>query len=299
MNIKTLNLARREYSDIDYKIYNFPDGQKQINIKDCLCNWKGGILVISRITNGDDLFLLMQVDDILSRSGIDHSLFITYLMGARCDRLFSYTQALTIDIVTKVLNDTGFKSVSVLEPHSDRSCRYRKFIQLLDVVMESFIKLNPASYVRVFPDKGSSSRYNRSCYDQYIICDKTRSVTGELSKFLIKETSLNSTYLPFYLVDDLCDGGGTFLGLNELLRNQFNPSELNLVVTHAIQKSGIEKVSKVYDNVFITNSFYDWDKEELPSNVKIFNIFESVRDEEDNNSILPGIDLSRIRGMQY
>lgn len=39
---------------------------------------------------------------------------------------------------------------------------------------------------------------------------------------------------------------------------ELNPSELALVVTHAIQEEGLRKVSKVYDKVFITNSYKDW-----------------------------------------
>lgn len=59
------------------------------------------------------------------------------------------------------------------------------------------------------------------------------------------------------LLDDLIYGGGTFLGICEKLK-ELNPSELALVVTHAIQEEGLRKVSKVYDKVFITNSYKDW-----------------------------------------
>lgn len=71
------------------------------------------------------------------------------------------------------------------------------------------------------------------------------------------------------MVDDLCDGGGTFIGIAELLRKELNPKSLTLAVTHAIQKGGIEKVAKVYDKVVITNSYKDWQNEDLPDNVKV------------------------------
>ncbi len=45
------------------------------------------------------------------------------------------------------------------------------------------------------------------------------------------------------LLDDLIDGGGTFLGICEKLK-ELNPSELALVVTHAIQEEGLRKSAK-------------------------------------------------------
>ena len=69
----------------------------------------------------------------------------------------------------------------------------------------------------------------------------------------------------------MCDGGGTFLGILPKLK-ALNPTKITLQVGHAIQKQGIEKVAAIYDNVIITNSFYDLDLEDLPSNVKVTNV---------------------------
>ena len=73
------------------------------------------------------------------------------------------------------------------------------------------------------------------------------------------------------LVDDLCDGGGTFMGLATHLR-KLNPTKLRLVVTHAVQKQGILNVASAYDEVVITNTYKDWASCELPSNVKVYSV---------------------------
>ena len=109
-----------------------------------------------------------------------------------------------------------------------------------------------------------------------IQCTKVRELgTNKLSGFEIldlnKWKSKNSGY-PILVVDDLCDGGGTFIGISEKLRKELRPSELSLFVTHAIQKQGIEKVAKCYDKVFITNSYKNWSEEELPENVNVITL---------------------------
>ena len=75
------------------------------------------------------------------------------------------------------------------------------------------------------------------------------------------------------VIDDLCDGGGTFVGLAPKLR-ELNPNTMSLLVTHAIQKQGVEKVAAVYDKVYITDTYKDWTKESLPANVTVFKVDE-------------------------
>lgn len=72
------------------------------------------------------------------------------------------------------------------------------------------------------------------------------------------------------VVDDLCDGGGTFIGIHNILK-KLNPSSISLWITHAVQLSGIEKVAAIYDKVYITNSYKNWFDEKLPKNVMVRN----------------------------
>ena len=62
--------------------------------------------------------------------------------------------------------------------------------------------------------------------------------------------------------------------INKELR-KLNPGKVILQVTHAIQKQGIEKAASLYDEVYITNSYHDWDKEDLPKNVHVTDIIRN------------------------
>lgn len=106
----------------NYKVITFPDGEKHLEIAPL--NRKESVAIICRITNGDELFLLMQLADILKRQCVEVAcLRILYLMGMRCDRLFDLNRPFTLGLVADVVNSLGARNVELCEPHSLRSIR--------------------------------------------------------------------------------------------------------------------------------------------------------------------------------
>ena len=61
--MQILNLVHKEASSINYSISHFPDGEVQITLDSF--SRKDDILVECRITSAEELFILMQVMDIL------------------------------------------------------------------------------------------------------------------------------------------------------------------------------------------------------------------------------------------
>ena len=253
---------------IGYEVISFPDGEKHLKIKEL--DRKDTVGINCRITNSDDVFLLMQLSDILNRQCIVvEKITINYLMTMRCDRLFSFEQPFSLKIVADVINSFNAKKVLIIEPHSN-TC--------LDLIKNSEAWYTSKGLMKqktvCCPDKGAFLRYGGSIYIQrrFIVCSKERDIsTGKLQGFKIENIYGNGNYMndDITVIDDLCDGGGTFIGIAELLRKELNLKSLTLAVTHAVQKGGIEKVAKVYDKVVITNSYKDWQNEDLPDNVKV------------------------------
>ena len=58
----------------------------------------------------------------------------------------------------------------------------------------------------------------------------------------------------YVIVDDLCDGGGTFIGIAKDLRER-GARRVFLIVTHAIFSKGLEPFRGLLDRVYCTNSF--------------------------------------------
>lgn len=251
---------------VGYKVIRFPDGEVHLQLDEL--NRKEPTKVIMRIRNAEDLFLLMQLSDILHRQEVAvEELHIPYLMSMRCDRVFSFDRSYSLKIVASVVKSVGAKRTYIYEPHSQKSIDFTDCVD--DNPTEDFIIEYVKSSTICFPDKGAKDRYEALWIQlDALCCEKVRNVdTGVLEGFKVMNPEIFKGG-EITLVDDLCDGGGTFVGLAPKLR-ELNPTKLRLIVTHAIQLNGIKRVAEVYDEVIISNTYADWDKESLPSNVKV------------------------------
>lgn len=266
--MQVLNLVRPKESDIKYEIIQFPDGEPHIVLNGI--DRKDDLTVVCRVCNPTDLFILMQVGDILNRQGILFGLDIVYLMSMRMDRVISYDESFSLSVVTQVINDMFPQAVHVLEPHS------HKVQDLIDEYWVNIETLTPnfEGYQVVYPDKGALQRYGGDPKKD-VICTKVRDPkTGQLSGFKIENPEVieKSVNLPFVVIDDLCDGGGTFKGIAQLLGFHYPDRERHIYVTHMVNPKGITTLSENYKKVYFTNSYKDWDNEVLPNNVEVIKV---------------------------
>lgn len=264
--MQKLNLIDKDRSDIGYKVISFPDGESHIVLDEI--NRKDMVDVFCRIANPDDLFLLMQVGDILNRQEVQFKLNISYLMGMRMDRVISFNEAFSLKVVANVINSLNATRVRIAYPHSNKTT---------DLIHNS-CKIQPNLWsisedTLCFPDKGAAERYGLSiCNTGFtkpvLICNKKRDLhTGELSGFEILNPEVY-TGGSICVVDDLCDAGGTFAGVAKEIRKIAPNAELNVQVTHMVNPKGIVTLSEHYDHVTFTDSFYNWNNLcDLPKNV--------------------------------
>lgn len=70
----------------------------------------------------------------------------------------------------------------------------------------------------------------------------------------------------------LCDGGGTFKGIAQLLESHCPNRDRAIYVTHMVNPKGIATLSENYKEVYFTNSYRDWGREALPDNVKVIEV---------------------------
>ena len=119
--------------------------------------------------------------------------------------------------------------------------------------------------VLISPDGGALKKiYSTSKYlggIPVVECGKSRDVqTGELSGFKVYEDDLKGKTC--IVVDDICDGGGTFRGLAKELRKK-NAGDLVLAVSHGIFSHGFEDLLSSYKKIFTTDSFNTVDHENV------------------------------------
>lgn len=104
-----------------------------------------------------------------------------------------------------------------------------------------------------------------------ISCSKVRdTATGKILEIKIDNPE-KLDGRPLMIIDDLCDGGGTFCGIEECFKKIGIPKDrLNISVVHMVNPKGIENLSKNFNHVWFTNSYKDWDN--LPENVTMLKI---------------------------
>lgn len=153
-----LNLINREKSDIGYSIFRFPDGEVQMILGEF--SRKEVVDIECRITNAEELFVLMQTCDILNRHGVMFSISIYYLMSMRMDRVMDFSRPYTLKIVVGILDNLGAFSISVFCPHSEMS---------LDL-----FKMTPVTLIR----PNTLVYYGANHFRSYQMRDVLQEITG-------------------------------------------------------------------------------------------------------------------------
>ena len=237
----------------DFEVIHYPDGHKHIKSN---MDLHGQCTLFASIKSFDDLFLIAQIKAIHPELKY---LDIQYLLAARCDRRFSPGEALDLDIVCKYISQLGFQAVTVLDPHStdildNYGFRSSSYTQEL---IEMFSKDNKF-YHTILPDKGARRALERSCADNnfsfsshYTECQKTRLN----DKVVVTIPSPLKKYDNYLIVDDLCDGGATFINIADQIHEQYPDSKVYLVVTHAIFSKGIDIFQGKIEKIYCTDSF--------------------------------------------
>jgi ribose-phosphate pyrophosphokinase len=186
-------------------------------------------------------------------------LVLPFLPGARQDRTNIEGDVLfTARSVAQDLDIRTFTDIVTLDPHSPvfgQQLGQRKLIEFpLSLVAE---KCWQGYSGIIAADKGGRDRAEQfaEAMDKPIFYGgKTRDVsTGKLTGFEL-EPLLNGPTGPghYLVVDDICDGGGTFIGLAEEIKKQGGFADL--FVSHGIFAKGTRELKNHYKNIYTTDS---------------------------------------------
>jgi ribose-phosphate pyrophosphokinase len=268
-----LNLINPNKTDIPYKYFIFPDGQPHLKL-DVSKKYENteGVRILARLANPSDVFTALIAKDALESIGFEHiELTVSYLMAARMDRQMTDGEPFSLRVLAAILNQANFKKITIFDPHSDvstalllRSKAIGNEAFVKDCI-EDFMKNTEGGddYYLISPDAGALKKIHKVA--QYVNaprvaeCMKMRDVkTGNLSGFKTMESDFEGKTC--FIVDDICDGGGTFIGLAALLK-QHNAGKIVLIVSHGIFSKGFDLAN--IDAIYTTNSFKDFDTNAL------------------------------------
>ena len=185
-------------------------------------------------------------------------LVLPYIPYARQDRITNPGEALSIKVFANLLNTLNYRSVYVLDPHSDVCTALIENVKIIPQ-WEIFADAVPEDVDLIAPDAGALKKVyklqeavrKRGIEVPVRIATKHRDThTGKVSHTTIEGNPVNKTCV---VIDDICDTGGTLLALANILEEQYE--KRILMVTHGIFSKGIAKLSIAYNRILSTNSF--------------------------------------------
>ena len=264
--MNTLNLIYPDQSDIKFTTMVFPDGQPHIKIdveSAGKLSLQQPLQIVSRIAGTNDLMMVLFVKNTLDYMLFEHiELNICYLMAARMDRVMLDGEPFSLKVIAQILNQANFKKIKIFDPHSevstaliDRSYTTTNHLYVKDCINNYFAKNQPEEYCLVSPDAGALKKIHKLAQqlniEDVVECMKERDLkTGQLTNFKVfSETLQNKTC---FIIDDICDGGGTFIGTAAALKN-LGAKKIVLIVSHGIFSRG-HKLQDV-DEIYTTDSY--------------------------------------------
>ncbi len=258
----TIDINRQE--NVLLKLY--PDNQPHIQLP--YIPEDADVTVNCAIKSSNYLINLLQVSDALDVAMAKKSeLHIPYLMAARFDRIMENGDSFDLRVVANLINSMGFRKVFLYDVHSDVAPALIKNAILIknDALVKAYDDENS---VIICPDAGASKKIGaylsiNKNITEVVNCIKHRDLSnGKLTLSVLEPDKCQNRNC--VIIDDLCDGGGTFLAI----ASQIKPKRLTLIVTHGLFTNGFSALNKFFDKIITSDTYhtqYDSKKVEVVS----------------------------------
>lgn len=203
-----------------------------------------------------ELMHLAQLVDLLRENDVETliNLHMPFLPYGRQDKAVSNETTFALHTFAKLLNTIGFDKVTSLDSHNlvntsflidnfKNEFPYFQIQKVVDVVKPDIL---------CFPDKGARERYGKELSflgKIHIFGEKERDqLTGHITKYTLQDDVTDRNVL---IIDDICDGGMTFILLAKVLLTN-GAKSVNLYTTHGIYSKGLRplkeaKISRIFN----------------------------------------------------
>jgi ribose-phosphate pyrophosphokinase len=271
------------FNEIPYKLHKFSGGEMHVSLDADTIKFTDELHLEAKITCSDDIMTLCLIVDALKRLRKRAPvLYLPYIPYARQDRVVNWGEPLSISVFCKIINSLGFDEVIVCDPHSSVAtalidnvsyARYSVVIQskiIQGILLEN--NISPEKVLFIAPDMGASKKVAHLAHSflnkiRYDYLNKKRNSGGSVESI---SCDLNHIFTcsvdDILIIDDICDGGATFLAASDALAVRFPDARLHLFVTHGIFSKGVDELFKKFKSISCTNSF----SETYPIGVKVY-----------------------------
>ena len=270
-DLKASYTAIDDLNTVDFDYIKFNGGEPHLTIKNPIAYKNAtGVIFATKLRNGDDFLKLAAAVNAFNNlfTGAKFFLEIAYFPGSRQDRVCNPGEAFSAKMYGELLNNLiKWESIQILDQHSDVSSAvldngYNN--SNIRFVLSALEIIDVKEGVLVSPDAGANKKVyevakvlNDHYEDSFEVvrADKLRNLkTGEIIETTVYTEDL--TGKTCIIVDDICDGGRTFIELAKVLKAK-GAQHVILIVTHGIFSKGFDVVLEHIDQIVTTNSFID------------------------------------------
>lgn len=243
------------------KVMHFPAGELHVTLEGID---SGDVLNMSWFyENNEELLTLLFVADAARRlGGIIGNIFIPYFPFGRQDRVANEGEAFSLAIIANLINSIGAESITVTDPHSDVTPALINNIKIISqaVIAGSIIKERKFSDFNLIAVDGGALKKIRYVAKAVVdtgqlagivTCEKERdTATGAITGTVVHADDLAGRTC--IMVDDICDGGATFVEVAKVLKAK-NAGQIILIVSHGFFTKGLEVFDGLVDEIYTRN----------------------------------------------
>lgn len=261
----------------------FPGGELHVKIP----RFDSDVLLWLKLRTWDDVGIAALLMDAIERQGKEQNRklfsFIPYFPGARQDRSDGM-QAQTLHVMKTLLLNSFPSHVLTFDAHSGALWNDGR---ILRNIMPSDLSLKtqdePVAGI-IAPDVGAVERakkFRNRFYPEaeVICCTKKRDPhSGALSGYYMTPLAKPGHYI---IVDDICDGGGTFNLLAEaFMEDPYGyTSTLELFVSHGIFSRGLRAIHQKIHKITTTDSFFQQERKGAGQQLTVIPLIQHVEGE--------------------
>jgi ribose-phosphate pyrophosphokinase len=184
-----------------------------------------------------ELIQITQLTFLLQTQKCEVSLEMPYLPYARQDKPISNDHTFALHAFAAIIQSLKFKTISVLDAHSDLFINLTGAINIYpSYYIDQTIEQTKAQIVGL-PDHGALSRYQFKARQTFVGKKERDPSTGNLIYLGGDGASVDKKIV--LIVDDICDGGMTFILFSKILYN-LGAKEVHLYTTHGIYSKGTQ-----------------------------------------------------------
>lgn len=235
-----------------FDLIQYPDGQKNIRLHLHEFNTKYPIVIKCRIKNFSELEVLSCLVSALVRNDFFiKSIKFVYLFGIRSDRVFNEGEcSYCKDVLAPIINNYP-GNLFLLWP----------FVPLPILFNILNISMYPIFYDAFYCIGGDESANNffNGITDNYFVKERCCDYDDEDNSYITVKLSqpIPDNVKEVMIVDDLCDGGATFIAEAQYLRKLWPDIKMSLFVYHGLFTKGVEELLLYFDQIICTNSYQD------------------------------------------